>query len=96
MDIVPTSSLFLLGETSNTQFYSEKNSFEEIFYKNCNLLEAFRINVNVCFISKYTCIKKQETVKCFYGILNSIIGVIIYENNDNIKGISMTRKDKDK
>ena len=100
MDTVPTLSLFLSGKTSITQFHSKKNSFEEKISKNSNLLEALRINTNVCYISKYTCIKKQEIIKCVYAMLNSTDGVIIYggheNNDDNIRGINMTRKDRDK
>ena len=68
-------------------------------YKNSNLLETLKINTNVCFISKYTIIKKDEIVKYVYAMLNSSDGVIIYggdENNNSIKGINLNRKERDK
>ena len=67
--------------------------------KNNNLLETLNINTNVCYISKYTMIKKAEIVKYVYAMLNSSDGVIIYgghENNNSIKGISLNRKERDK
>ena len=68
-------------------------------YKNSNLIETLKINTNVCYISKYTSIKKQEIVKYVYAMLNSSDGVIIYGghvNNNTIKGISLSRKERDK
>ena len=68
-------------------------------YKNSNLLETLKINTNVCYMSKYTIIKKAEIVKYVYAMLNSSDGVIIYgghENNNIIKGISLNRKERDK
>ena len=68
-------------------------------YKNSNLLETLKINTNVCYISKYTTIKKGEIVKYVYAMLNSSDGVIIYGgnvNNNSIKGISLSRKERDK
>ena len=67
--------------------------------KNSNLLETLKINTNVCYISKYTTIKKGEIVKYVYAMLNSSDGVIIYgghENNNCIKGICLKRKERDK
>ena len=67
--------------------------------KNSNLLETLKINTNVCYISKYTNIKKAEIIKYVYAMLNSSDGVIIYgghENNNSIKGISLNRKERDK
>ena len=98
MNNIPTLELFLLGETSNIKYYSKKNTKEKIS-KNCTLLESLNINTNVCYISKYTSIKRSEIIKCVYAMLNSSDGVIIYgghENNNCIKGISMTRKERDK
>ena len=99
MNTIPTLSLFLSGETSITNFHSKKNTPQEKISQKCNLLETLKINTNVCYISKYTSIKRAEIVKCVYAMLNSSDGVIIYgghENNDNIRGINMTRKERDK
>ena len=99
MNRIPTLSLFLSGESSNTQFHTKENTYQEKITKNSNLLDTLKINTNVCYISKYTSIKRSEIVKCVYAMLNSSDGVIIYgghENNDSIKGISMTRKERDK
>ena len=74
------------------------NNTSEI-YKNSNLLETLKINTNVCYISKYTTIKRSEIVKYVYAMLNSSDGVIIYgghENNNTIKGINLNRKERDK
>ena len=98
MNNIPTLELFLLGETSTIKYYSKKNAQEKIS-KNCTLLESLNINTNVCYISKYTSIKRAEIIKCVYAMLNSSDGVIIYgghENNNSIKGISMSRKERDK
>ena len=74
------------------------NGFSKINSNN-NLLETLKINTNVCYISKYTSIKKGEIVKYVYAMLNSSDGTIIYggdENNNSIKGINMNRKERDK
>ena len=97
MKKIPTMDLFLSGE-SDIESYSKKNKEQKTSQKS-NLLETLKINTNVCYISKYTSIKRAEIIKCVYAMLNSSDGVIIYgghENNDNIKGISLTRKERDK
>ena len=90
---------------SNEQINNKKNTSLKILndsskiYKNSNLLETLKINTNVCYISKYTTIKKGEIVKYVYAMLNSSDGVIIYgghENNNCIKGICLNRKERDK
>ena len=68
-------------------------------YKNSKMIESLKINTNVCYISKYTNIKKAEIIKYVYAMLNSSDGVIVYgghENNNIIKGISLNRKERDK
>lgn len=68
-------------------------------YKNSKMIETLKINTNVCYISKYTNIKKAEIIKYVYAMLNSSDGVIVYgghENNNIIKGISLSRKERDK
>ena len=99
MDTLPTLALFLSGQSSNTKFHTNNNSHQEKISKNCNLLEVLKINTNVCYISKYTSIKRPEIIKVVYAMLNSSDGIIIYgghENNDRIRGINMTRKERDK
>ena len=98
MKSIQTLESFLLGESSNLNYYPKKNPQEKIS-KNNSLLETLNINTNVCYISKYTSIKKAEIIKCVYAMLNSSDGVIIYgghENYNSIRGISMTRKERDK
>ena len=98
MNQIPTLSSFLSGETSLIRFHTKENTYQEKIPKNINLLQALNINTNVCYISKYAYIKEPEIIKCVYAMLNSSDGVIIYgghENNDNIKGISLTRKKRD-
>ena len=99
MNPIPTLSSFLSGDTSLTKFHNKENTYQEKISKNSNLFEALKINTNVCYISKYTFYKRAEIIKYVYAMLNSCDGVIIYgghENNNSIKGISLSRKERDK
>ena len=74
-------------------------NFPKEIPKNNNLLETLGISTNLCYISKYPSIKRTEIIKVVYAMLNSTDGVIIYgghENNNNIRGINMNRKERDK
>ena len=85
MKSITTLESFLLGESSHLNYYPKKNPQEKIS-KNNSLLESLNINTNVCYISKYTSIKKAEIIKCVYAMLNSSDGVIIYGGHHDAKG----------
>ena len=94
---IQTIDSFLSEETSNINYYGKNNQQANIT-KKYSPLETLKINTNVCYISKYTFYKRAEIIKYVYAMLNSSDGVIIYgcrENDDIIKGITMTRKDRD-
>ena len=73
------------------------NNYSKI-YKNSNLFNSLNISTNVCHISQYESIKLSEVVKYTFAMLNSSDGVIIYggdKNNNNVKGISLKRKERE-
>lgn len=94
-DEIEVKEIFQLPIQSFPKYGAESSKI----LKNSNIFEALNINTNVCYISKYPNIKKNEIIKFVYAMLNSSNGVIIYgvhENDNIIKGISMTRKERDK
>ena len=76
----------------------DKNNNVSKIYKNSNLFESLAIPKDLCHISKYESIKLSEVVKYAYAMFNSSDGVIIYgvdKNNNNVKGISLNRKERE-
>ena len=76
----------------------DKNNNYSKIYKNSNLFNSLNISTNVCHISQYESIKLGEVVKYTFAMLNSSDGVIIYggdKNNNNVKGISLKRKERE-
>ena len=76
----------------NTHFKISKN--RDLF----DVLKELNISSNVCYLSKYNSIKLSEVIKYTYAMLNSCEGLVIYgcdEENRTIKGISLSRKERD-